>query len=270
MSGTKGLLLSEDTSLAIIKSIINMQKDLIVIFKDNKIVLMNSALKKFFGVSSVEQYEEEFGPFVHNFVPHPSYFHSQKIQNKAPWYDAILELEEIDRVVSMITPSYEPYAFSVEINKTQDYVIALFSDITQTLIKRIMIENNANIDAKSGAYAKAYFLQIAQSYQDVALLNKKIISAILIKTNLGDANLLKDFVANLKSIIRQDDMLIRWDEDSFLLIYLAETPQGAKVMMNKLNQICIREGISEITYTLSQIIQKEGEEIKSFIKRIDG
>lgn len=259
----------EEISLALVESIVNMQKDLIVIFRDNKIVLMNNALKRFFAVSSLEQYREEFGPFVRNFVPHPSYFHSEKIQNKAPWYDAILELSELDRVVSMVNPSYEPHAFSVQINKIEDYVVVLFSDITQTLIKRIMIENNANIDAKSGAYAKAYFLQIAQSYQDAALFNKKIISGILIKTDISDEKKLKDFVVKIKGVIRQDDMLIRWDSDSFFLLYLMDTTQNTKVMMNKLNQISTSELITEATCTFNQIIQKDGEGIKSFTQRVE-
>jgi hypothetical protein len=80
----------------------------------------------------------------------------------------------IDRVVSMMTQYYEPRAFSVEINKIEEYVVASFCDITQTLVKRIMIENKTNI------YAKNYFLQVAQSYQDAALFNEKIISAIMI------------------------------------------------------------------------------------------
>lgn len=259
----------EDVSLAMLQSILNIQKGLVVIFDNEKIILANSAFKKFFAVSSLEQYREEFGPFVRNFVPHPSYFHADKIQNKSSWYDAILELQEIDRVVSMVTPSYEPHAFSVEIIKVEEYVVAIFDDITQTLIKRIMIENNANIDIKSGAYAKAYFLQIAQSYQDASLFNKKIISAILIKTDSNNDSSLKSFVANLKGMTRQDDMLIRWDDDSFLLLYLVDTAQNAKVMINKLNQVCTREGMGEIAYTLTQFVQNDGEGITAFIKRVE-
>jgi len=33
-----------------------------------------------------------------------------------------------------------------------------------------MIENNVNIDKKSGAYDKKYFLQVAKSYEDTVIL----------------------------------------------------------------------------------------------------
>ena len=71
----------------------------------------------------------------------------------------------------MMTPSFDPHAFSVELQRvTDEYTIATFNDITQSLIKRIMIENNANMDAGSGAYAKEYFLQIARSYEDAGTI----------------------------------------------------------------------------------------------------
>ncbi|MBE0513991.1 hypothetical protein [Sulfurimonas sp.] len=250
----------EEIGLAIIQSIIDSQKDLIVVFQESTPVLINKAFKKFFAVSSLDDYKEEFGPFVNNFVPHPSYFHGEKVAKGSSWVDAISELPEMDRIVSMMTATYEPHAFLVKVQNIEEYVIAVFEDITQTLIKRIMIENNASIDKQSGAYAKNYFLQIAQSYQDAATFNKKIISAILIKSEAKEASELPELVKHFKSIIRQDDMLIRWGEDSFLLIYLVDNLTNAQKMMDKVyTKGCF--------FTL--ITQKEKESIKEFIKRIE-
>lgn len=250
----------EEISLAIIQTIIDSQKDLIVVFQESTPVLINKAFKKFFAVSSLDDYKEEFGPFVNNFVPHPSYFHGEKVAKGSSWVDAISELPETDRIVSMMTATYEPHAFLVKVQNIEEYVIAVFEDITQTLIKRIMIENNASIDKQSGAYAKNYFLQIAQSYQDAATFNKKIISAILIKSEAKEASELPELVKHFKGIIRQDDMLIRWGEDSFLLIYLVDNLTNAQKMMDKI----YTKGCS---FTL--ITQKEKESIKEFIKRVE-
>ncbi len=57
-----------EISLSLIQSIVDSQKDLIVIFHDGKEVLINQAFKKFVGTSSMEQYREDFGPFLNNFV----------------------------------------------------------------------------------------------------------------------------------------------------------------------------------------------------------
>jgi hypothetical protein len=252
--------MKEETSLAIIQSIVDSQRDLMVLFEENNPVLVNRAFKNFFSVSSLVEYREEFGPFVNNFVPHPSYFHGDKIAKGSNWVDAILELPTEQRIVSMMTPMYEPHAFLVYIQKIDEYVIGVFEDITQTLIKRIMIENNASIDKPSGAYAKNYFLQIAQSFQDAAVFNKKTISAILIKTAEKEVIEPLELVKHFKSIIRQDNMLIRWQDNSFLLIYLVDSLSNAQKMLDKV----YTKGCS---FTL--ITQQEKEGIKEFIKRVE-
>ena len=251
--------MKEEISLEIIQTIIDSQKDLMILFEENDPILINRAFKKFFTVSSLDEYKEEFGPFVNNFVPHPSYFHEEKIAKGSSWVDAILELKESERIVSMMTPTYEPHAFLVHVQKIDRYVIGVFEDITQTLIKRIMIQNNASIDIQSGAYAKNYFLQIAQSYQDAASFNKKIISAVLIKITKEDEIDLAELVKHFKSIIRQDDMLIRWSNDSFLLAYLVDSEQNAQKMFEKMHG-------NSCSFEL--IIQREKEGIKEFIKRV--
>lgn len=243
--------MKENVSLSLVQGIADLQKDLIAIFQNDEIILINRAFEKFFSVTSLERYRAEFGPFVNNFVPHPNYFNIEKISDNKNWFDAILELDQMDRIVSMMTQNYEPRAFSVEINKIEEYVVALFCDITQTLIKRIMIENKTNIDAKSGAYAKNYFLQVAQSYQDAALFNEKTISAISIHcSNIkNNTDALKASVAHFKSVIRQNDMLIRWSDDTFLLIYMIDDIKNAQIMLDKLNTANKPKELMDVEYT---------------------
>jgi len=103
------------------------------------------------------------------------------------------------------------------------------------MIRRIMIENHVNIDAKSGAYTKKYFLQIARSYQDATVFNEKIIGAVLIEANLSDGSnisssedTLSAFLDLFKNSTRQDDMLIRWNDNIFLLIFFVENVANAE------------------------------------------
>ncbi len=58
--------------LDLAKNIANMQKDFIVVFEEDRIVLTNDSFNKFFGVTSTEQCNRDFGAFINNFVPHPS------------------------------------------------------------------------------------------------------------------------------------------------------------------------------------------------------
>lgn len=250
----------EEIASKIIQSIIDSQKDLIAVFCDNEPIVVNKAFEGFFSVSSLDEYKSEFGVFTDSFVPHPSYFNMDKTDKDEKWFDAILRLPELDRVVSMMTPSYEPHAFSVQIKKIDGYVIAVFTDITQPLIKRIMIENNTSIDKESGAYSKNYFLHMLKGYQDAVAFNQKVVSALLITAHKTDEDSLLELVGFFKSKIRQEDMLIRWGSNTFLLMSLVENLPNAQKMVEKLHR-------DDCTFSLT--MQKEDESVKELIKRVD-
>ena len=263
----------DETSKALIQTVIDSQKDLLVIFHNDEVIMINKAFRDFFCVSSLEDYKDEYSCFIEHFVPHPSYFNSEKIGEGESWFENVMELEEIDRVVSMMTPDFDPHAFSIDVKSSdEDYKIVTMIDITQSLIKRIMIDNRANLDVHSGAYSKNYFLHIAQSYQDAATFNEKIIGAILIKADgdsfSSDEVALGKFSKHFQSITRQDDMLIRWSDNSFLLVYLVDNVDNSHQMLEKLDDITSRDAIQGFNYTFTLTTQKEKESIKELIERI--
>ena len=263
----------DNVSLKLLHSVINKQKDFIVIFHNDNVVVSNKSFNHFLNISSVEEFNSNFKTFADIFVLHPYYFHKEKIVNENSWFDAILELEQNDRIVSILTTNYEPHAFSVEIDTAiPEYKIVTFTDITQSLIKRIMIENKVNIDIKSGAYAKEYFLQISSSYQDAAQFNKKTISTILITLHQEEQKeivSLTEFVTDFKNIIREDDMLIQWSENTFLLVYLVDSQDKAKQMLLKLQELIKKEPIKKFVSLLKLTLQEDNENIKSLIRRIE-
>lgn len=259
--------------LELAKQIANMNKEFIVVFEGDDIIMTNKSFNKFFGVSSTQEYKRNFGAFVNNFVPHPSYFNAEKINEGETWFESILQLDEIDRVVSFISQNHEPHAFSVSLNQeVEGLQIATFEDITQDLIKRIMISNNANIDAKSGAYTKQYFLQIKKSYEEAALFNEKIIGITMIEISrelgLGQDNV-KTFVETFLNSIRKDDMLVKWADDKFLLAFLVDDDEKAAQVTAKLKEMFKQCKIDGFSYELSSIWQKEKESIAKLISKLN-
>ena len=263
--------MDNDVSFALIQSVIDSQEALVVIFKGSTPVMTNRSFNRFLGVSSCEQFAQKCGNFVDSFIPHPSYFHKEKMPKDAEWFEEIQKLPEVDRVVSMMTKNYEARAFGVTLEQAiEDYTIATFTDITESLIKRIMIESHANMDEESGAYAKEYFLQIARSYQDAALFNEKIIGAIEIELDEStEYEDLKNFVESFQRGTRQDDMLIRWQDKGFLVVFLVDTQTNAHQMLTKLKSMSKAPAMKEFSYDLKLFIQEDKESVKSLIKRIE-
>jgi len=165
-----------------------------------------------------------------------------------------------------------PQAFSVDINMdVKDYKIVTLVNITRSLIKRIMIENNISLDANSGAYAKNYFLQVMKSYEEASVFNVKIIGVVTVEINSTDdvsEEHIRDFVQSLKSVIRQDDMLVRWDSNKFLLAYLIDDVERAKQVVNKLKHMTSKKGTAGISYDFSSTWQTINEPISVLIDRL--
>lgn len=123
----------------------DLQDDLIVIFQNSKPILANGSFLNFFQLSSIDDFNEDFSDFTECFVPHPFYFNKEKILDGKDWIESILELDEDDKIVSMLTPNYEGHAFLVKVDEEfEDYKIVTFTNITEILIKKFMIDS-ANI-----------------------------------------------------------------------------------------------------------------------------
>ncbi|MBU1217726.1 hypothetical protein KJ870_04830 [bacterium] len=267
----------DDVSKALLQSVLNSQKEVGVIFCEGVPIVTNSAFHKFFNVASLEQYLSDFGPFANNFVPHPSYFNQSKIDKGESWFEAIMKLDEQDRIVSMMNAKYEPHAFLVTLDTSvENYQIASFEDITQSLIKRIMIQNNVTIDEESGAYSKNYFTHIMHSFDDAAAFNEKIIGVSFfdILSNDGieialEEEILKAFVQHFKNSIRQDDMLVRWNKSSFLLVYLIDDETKARQVEQKLQTMASKTIVEGFKCRFSHRVQKDKESIVKLTKKLE-
>ena len=253
----------------LLQNIIDAQENIICIFKDAELILSNKAFNTFFTVHSLEQYNQEFGPFVNNFVPHSSYFHSEKVKEGEEWLDAIVQIEEKDRIVSMLNANYEPRAFSLGVDSSiPHYSVLSLSDISQNLIKRIMIENNVSIDEKSGAYNKEYFMHTSDSFHDAAVFNEKSIGITMIEIDEDEENgFLAKLVSCIKSKIRQDDMLVKYSENILLLAYLVDNKENALQLSKKLGSISNEESCRGLNFKMSVTLVQENEKIGRTVTR---
>lgn len=250
------------------------QKNLIVLMYKNTPVLFNKAFQNFSGMSTLKQFLREFGSLTNRFVAHGSYFNVNDLENPDEWIQALKDLPESQRIVSMISAKAEPYAFSVNIEIPVDnYTILSFTDISQDLIKRIMIENDVSIDNESGAYDKDYFNYTSKSFFDAAEFNNKLIGITMIELILPASEIdryIRYFTASIKSSIRQSDMLVRWGSTTFLLAYLIDNKESAIIFSEKLFGVMRQEpfeALNSSSIHLGVSIQKEKEDIGSVIAR---
>lgn len=241
----------------------------------NTPLLFNKAFQNFTGMSSVKMFLREFGSLLNRFVPHDAYFHAGKT-DPDNWIQSLQNIPDADRMVSMINYRAEPFAFSVTIDTpVSDYTIISFVDISQELIKRIMIENDVSIDKESGAFNKDYFIHTAKSFQNAAEFNEKAIGITMIAMDSSDSDhekYLRNFSSSIKGNIRQSDMLVRWDKKIFLLAYLIDNADNAMRFSHKLLGVMNEEpfeNLKTITMRLGTSIQSDHEAIDEIISRAE-
>ena len=260
----------------LIQNIIDMQESLIFVFSELTLLMMNQSAETFFGVKNVTAYNESYGPFEDNFVPHPAYFNKEKVLDNKTWLETLDLLGENEKIVSMLNSEFEPRAFSVTVDSSHEaYTLLVLNDISVNLIKRIMIENEMNIDKSSGAFNKDYFLHTADSVRDSALFNKKKIGLTLIKSTCtkeikvySDKELLPIVAKHIKANIRQDGILVRWSERILVLIFLVDEASQALHYSHNL-QTAVKEDLSiELDVKVAVSLVKENEHFDETIERI--
>jgi GGDEF domain-containing protein len=266
---------NDDMCSKLFQSAIDTQTNLIVLMHQNAPVLFNKAFQDFTNMSTAKMFLREFGSLLSRFVPHDAYFHAGKT-DPDQWIETLRNIPDADRIVSMINCRAEPFAFSVTIDTpVPDYTIISFVDISQELIKRIMIENDVSIDKESGAFNKDYFIHTSKSFQNAAEFNEKAIGITMIAMDSTDSDsekYLHDFSSSIKSNIRQSDMLVRWDKKIFLLAYLIDNAENAMQFSRKLLGVMKEEpfeNLKTITMRLGTAIQSDHEAIESIIPRAE-
>lgn len=272
---TAPLLSGDDICTKLLQSAIDTQTNLIVVMHNNTPLLFNKAFQNFTNMPSVKMFLREFGSLLNRFVPHDAYFHAGKTDPEN-WVSTLQAIPDAERIVSMVSCRAEPFAFSVTIDTpVDDFAIISFVDISQDLIKRIMIENDVSIDKESGAFNKDYFIHTAKSFQNAALFNEKLIGISMIKIDsFSDCSKknIRDLSSSIKSNIRQSDMLVRWDESIFLLAYLIDSAENAMRFSHKLLNVMREEPfecLKSIGMRCGTSVQVRFEEIDDIIARAE-
>lgn len=258
-----------DQSLKVIESMIDKNKDLVFVFHNGEPILFNKASKDFFGVDTLKEFRREFGSLENKFVPHDSYFHASKTGEQETWQESLLALDKSEQIVSMISSHIKAHAFSVSIDiPLEGFEIIYFSDITTSLIKTIMTQNNTNLDSDSGAYSKKYFEHISPRFLSAAEFNEKLISTCLIELESDDNNLVQRVADSIKDNTRDDDMLVRWSSRSFLLASLIGSKEHAYSFGDKI-LTTIKQNRSQEKIRVAMTLQSEKDHIHTMISRCE-
>ncbi|MAD42313.1 MAG: hypothetical protein CL623_07970 [Arcobacter sp.] len=267
-----------------LEKLIDSQSTIICLANTKELTFANKKFFEFFNCSTLEEFREKNSSLSNLFIENDRFFHLGKIEKNESWMERILDFPKNERIVALPDKSLNICAFSLNANKfdNDEYLISL-TDISETVLEQIKLEEKAIHDRLTGAYNREYFenkyrLMINESKKS----NKQLAIAILdidffkkINDNYGhDVGdyILKELVKVIKQISREDDTLIRWGGEEFILILKVNSKESLLIALENIRKKIGEykfNHINNLTCSIGASFYHENEEIEKTIKRAD-
>ena len=268
-----------------INTILDIQPNMIFIVNEKESIFANRFFLDFFDCKNLKEFQERHSCLAQTFIEEELYFHLGKIIDNNSWIENILKLKSEKRIVSISHPNtLITKVFNVSIVELEDeqYLISL-TDISDTILKQIQLEDKSTHDKLTGAYNREYFethykLIINEYTKEDNLVFLSILDIDFFKKvndtyghDVGD-KVLKQFVKVIQKSSRKDDLLIRWGGEEFLLLIKVKSVDNAKKVLENIRNTISEysfEGIEHITCSIGSTNYHENEKIEDCFKRAD-
>lgn len=209
---------------------INSQKDLTILTYGTTIDFANQAFLDFFGFDNIQDFIRENECVCNLFLKQSGFFYREYPAHHArEWIDRIVALPQQDRIVLLKDLNGITHAFAVTISPFSDKkVVASFNDITSTILEKQVLEDQVAHDQLTKALSRQYLQHYLIKVQNDLKIGKNYYLILFDIDHFKDVNdqhghlegdrLLIQLVALVNKNIRQEDRLIRWGGEEFIII----------------------------------------------------
>ena len=184
----------------------------------------------------------------------------------------------------MIDQHSNPHAFTVSINEydSNSYIVN-FTDISDSFVEKLELQNQAHYDQLTKVFNRTYFEQ----YIDEIIqrnTNKEYLTGLIMLDidkfknvndnyghDVGDV-VLVELSSYVQSLIRKDDILIRWGGEEFIIVFPIENKDSAISFSENIRKAIdekIFEFVEKVTCSFGVTLYKHDEDILNCLKRAD-
>ncbi|MEA3512314.1 MAG: diguanylate cyclase [Campylobacterota bacterium] len=277
---TKELKLANEN----LKLFIDTQDSIVILTDGEELNFANKKFFEFFGFEDLENFNKYHNCICEYFIENDRFFHLGKLKEDENWVSVLETLGHSQRVVSLMRSDFKVHALSVTINKfNENLKIITFTDISQTMLGYIKLEEKTIHDKLTDAYNREYFEQnykrhINQFKNDgykfgLALLDIDHFKLVndTYGHDMGDEILIK-FVKIIEEYSRKDDILIRWGGEEFIMILKVNSKKDLEKALEHIRKVLEIQKygiVGQKTCSIGGTIFKDDEDIKETIKRAD-
>jgi len=267
-----------------LQRLFDLQKNIIIQTDGRSLKKANLSLLHFFGYSSLEGFMRDNTCICDRFVKDTRFFHLGKVPEGKSWIETLQALPRKERVVSMLDSRRHRHAFSISVNQfdDKDYIVA-FTDISETMFEQFSLEQRVSRDHLTGAYSRDFFDTNINALIGSADKRNTYLGLVLLDIDhfkqvndtyghaVGD-KVLKHLVSTIRYSIRNDDLLIRWGGEEFLMIIETESMETLRRMAEHVRQRVEHEPfevVGHITCSFGMTLHRANETIGQTVKRAD-
>ena len=263
---------------------IDTQDNIVILTNGKNIEFANKKFFNFLGFKNIEEYKINHKCISDLFIEDDKFFNLSFVNENENWVNIIQTLSHRKRVVAIKGIDGITYAFSVTINKFEDAIyIVSFTDISETMLANLELEQKVLRDKLTNAYNREFFennykrlietFENDEMYFGLGMIDidnfKKINDTF--GHDVGD-KILVTLVSNIEKSSRNDDILIRWGGEEFIMILKISSENGLKIALENLRKIIENSKIDhlpKITCSFGGTLYEKNEPINNTIKRAD-
>jgi diguanylate cyclase (GGDEF)-like protein/PAS domain S-box-containing protein len=275
-----------EMSSALTQSILDTQDNLVGVMEGSKPAYLNRSFLSFFGLKSLENFQQRVGCLSELFVEDERCFYPQNDSGQPVlWLSQLLALPEPQRVVCMLSKTFEPHLFNVGIaDFGPDRYIVNFTDITATMQEQQNLHHLAMTDQLTGTRNRTFFDEkVAERLNDIQQSGQVAGVSIIdidwfkdindVHGHLIGDDVLKSLADTIASQVRQEDWLIRWGGEEFVLLTGLKQAQALEKVLQGIAQKTASTvfGAKHVNLTVSiggTCIQS-GESVHQALERAD-
>ncbi len=271
----------------IINQVINMQENMIVVVGENRFRLANRGFLEFFGVKTVEEFNEKID-FCGELEKGKDYFY---MSDYLSLYDCIgnMEFERHNALqVSMRDRrDNKSKVFLVKITTLNDLTkhshVLTFTNITDISLKSKYYERKATFDELTNIFNRTKFNEYMKDEIEICKRRELPLCVILFDIDkfksindtyghlIGD-EVLKKLANIVKSTIRKTDIFARWGGEEFILLLPKVKIDMAKNIAENIRENIEKSSFPEVgkvtcSFGVSQF--RYGDNQETFVKRAD-
>lgn len=263
---------------------IDTQDNIVILTTGKNIEFANKKFFQFLNFRDLEQFKIDYKCICDLFIEDEKFFNLSLLSEDENWVSLIQTLSNRQRVVALKGPNNITHAFSVTVNKFEDAIyIVSFTDISETMFENMQLAQRILKDKLTNAYTREFFENNYKKLIESFTEEKMYFALAMIDIDsfknindsfghdIGDAILIQT-VSLIEKSSRNDDLLVRWGGDEFIMILKISSKEELKTVLEKLRTILENNkhnNLPKITCSFGATLYENNEEINETIKRAD-